>query len=204
MKIYNIEQRSFEWYQLRSGKVTGTSLKSALGSPSVQRTLMYKLISEKMTETKIDDIVTPAILRGRELEPFALIAAEKELNIKFNEVGFLAHDSLDFGMSPDGVCYENKEIIGGIEIKCPNSEKHIEYLLNNKLPSAYEFQVMAPFILSDSIKFWFFASYDDSNYQKPLFIIKIDRPDDDKINSCRNKLEEFLFQVNKAHLSLIF
>ena len=39
----DMEQKSLDWLKARHGNVTGTSLSSALGTPAVQKTLMYSL-----------------------------------------------------------------------------------------------------------------------------------------------------------------
>ena len=56
----DVEQGSYEWHKLRQGCVTGTTLKSALGTPKVQETLLNKLVAERMTEPQIDEINSKA------------------------------------------------------------------------------------------------------------------------------------------------
>lgn len=205
MIVNKVGQRSDDWYRLRFGKVTGTRLKSALGSPSVQKTLMYELIAERMAETMITELDTDAISRGRELEPLAKKEVEKKISMKFSEAGMLLDEKINFGMSPDGIYInENGKVTGGIEIKCPNSKKHIEYVIKDTLPREYLHQVMAPFLLSDDIEFWYFASYDDRNYERPLFLKRIERDYFDDLIAQREKLEEFLSMVDKAHQELTF
>ena len=77
----DLEQGSLEWHNERAGRVTGTSLQSAIGAKysaakktwtigdkKVQETLSYSLISERMTEVQIVELNTAAVERGRELE----------------------------------------------------------------------------------------------------------------------------------------
>ena len=71
MRKIDINQGSLEWHQARWGKVTGTSLKSAVGSPKAQQTLALDLVAQRMTEPQIMELETPAVIRGRELEGFA-------------------------------------------------------------------------------------------------------------------------------------
>ena len=70
----DMEQKSLDWLKARHGNVTGTSLSSALGTPAVQKTLMYSLIADRMTEVQMNELSTPAVDRGNELEPFAIRA----------------------------------------------------------------------------------------------------------------------------------
>ena len=54
------------------------------------------------------------------------------------ETGFLSHDTELAGCSLDG---DIDEFTGILEIKCPKSATHIEYLRGGKLPSKYAPQV---------------------------------------------------------------
>lgn len=205
MQIIDIKQGEHDWHLLRQGKVTGTALQSALGTKKVQETLLYRLVAERMTEVQIDDISSASVDRGNALEPIARRVVIAETGIEFVETGMLVSDHIaDFGLSPDAVYYEDGVVVGGLEIKCPGSKKHVEYLLNNALPKEYLHQVKAPFILDDSVRWWYFASFDDRNYERSLFLIKMMREDFDDIDADRAKLSEFLESVNHAHLALTF
>ena len=201
-----LEQGSLEWHQERAGRVTGTSLKSALGSKKVQETLTYELIAERMTEVQVIELNTPAVERGRELEPFAVEAARKETGEHYEECGMLiCKEMQDFGFSPDAVIRRDGLIIGGLETKCPSSKKHVEYLIKNEIPKEYYHQVLAPFICSDDIEWWYFASYDDRNYEKPLFIIRVTREElRPAIEKGKTDLKAFLKSVCDKHEDLVF
>jgi hypothetical protein len=205
MQRVDIPQGEYEWHCLRLGMVTGTSLKSALGSPKVQETLMYKLISERMTAPQITELNSPAVVRGIEMEPIARKAVQVETGIEFVETGMLLSDEIPgFALSPDAIYEEGGKVVGGLEIKCPDSKKHIEYLINGKLPKEYADQVKAPFLMSDDIKWWYFASFDDRNYELPVFLLKITRDDFKAIDADQEKLKTFINRVNEKHAELTF
>jgi hypothetical protein len=205
VEMIDVEQGSYEWHCMRQGKVTGTSVKSALGTKKVQDTLMYKLISERMTEPQITEINTTAVVRGTEVEPLARKAVIKETGIEFIETGMLIHNTIEhFGLSPDAVFLENGLVVGGLEIKCPDSKKHIEYAIKGEVPKEYLDQVKAPFIMDDDIRWWVFASFDDRNYEMPLFIKVLHRRDFTTIDADRKKIVEFLETVDKTHSGLTF
>ena len=214
-----LEQGSIEWHHERAGRVTGTSLQSALGAKyskpkalwtlgdaKVQTTLIYELISERMTEVQIVELNTAAVERGRELEPFAIKAASKARGEDYIECGMLISEMHpEFGFSPDAVVKKDEVIIGGLETKCPSSKKHIEYFINNVIPSEYYWQVLSPFVCSDDVEWWDFASYDDRNYECPLFITRIYRKDiQEHILQARIVLGEFLEKVRQDHENLVF
>ena len=205
MRKVDCEQGSHEWHCLRHGRVTGTTLKSALGSKKVQETLMMRVISERMTEPMIDDINAPQVVRGKEMEPQARLAVIKHTGLEFAETGFLVSDEFDgFGFSPDGIYEQDGKIIGGIELKCPGSKNHVEYIFGNCVPADYEYQVKAPFIMSDDVQWWYFASYDDRNYQIPLFVTKVSRAELKDIDADREKLKQFLADVKTRHAEIVF
>jgi putative phage-type endonuclease len=205
LKIIDVIQGTYEWHCFRQGCVTGTTVKSALGSPKVQETLLYKIVSERMTEPQIDELGTVAVRRGQEMEPIARNALIAKTGINFQEVGMLQHDTLEnFRLSPDGVEIVDGKVIGGCELKCPNSKNHVEYLLSGEVPKDYIWQVKAPFIMSDDIQYWTFASFDDRNYECPLFIKTVTRADFPEIESERTELARFLDRVNQKHLELTF
>ena len=215
-----LEQGSLEWHIERAGRVTGTSLQSAigakyskakgkwtLGDKKVQETLRYQLIAERMTEVQIVELNTAAVERGRELEPFAIAAVSKLKNIDFKECGMLISEySQEVGFSPDAVFKDSKGVIvGGLETKCPSSKKHIEYMINGVIPSEYYWQVLSPFICSDDVLWWDFASYDDRNYECPLFCIRVSKFDvEEHVKQAREILTEYLKEVNSIHENLVF
>lgn len=202
----DVEQGSAEWHDNRHGNVTGTRLKSATGTPKVQQTLMYELVAERMTEPEIIELNTPAIQRGNEQEPFAIKAASEYRDIEFTTCGMLVCEEIEhFKVSPDAIFEVDGVIIGGLETKCPASKTHVSYLLNDEVPKEYFPQVLAPFVCGDSVEWWDFASYDDRNYERELFITRVHRKDiEAEIEAARLKLTEFLAMVKSVHLGLTF
>ena len=205
MQVIEVEQGSYEWHCYRQGCVTGTALKSALGTPKVQDTLLAKLVSERMTEPQISDLNSPAVARGNEMEPIARSVAEEVLGLTFHETGMLQDVEFErFRISPDGICLADGKVVGGIEIKCPDSKKHVEYMIKDEVPTEYLPQVKAPFIMSPEVKFWHFVSYDDRNYERPLFVKTVLREDLDTLEADREKLKAFLDRVEQTHIDLTF
>ena len=206
MRIIDVEQGSREWHGHRQGKVTGTRTKSALGKPPVQHTLLCSLVAERMSDPQISDFNSAAVDRGNEMEPFARKAVIEETGIEFVETGMLVSDDLPmFGLSPDAIYFDEAGVVtGGLETKCPGTNKHIEYLIAGDVPKEYYHQVYAPFLLDDSIQWWIFASYDDRCYERPLSLVTVTREDFDEIEEDREKLAKFLIMVDQQHEALTF
>ncbi len=198
------EQRTQEWFAARVGKVTGTTLERAI-NPKKQVTFMYEMIAGMMTEPMGSDLNVPAVIRGREMEPYAIAQARKDLGIEFEPVGFCVSNLIPgFGLSPDNVLYHDGKIIGGIEIKAPNTATHLRYIDADVVPKDYIWQVQAPFIASDDVEFWYFLSYDDRCYERQTFYKKVLREDVKDIEKTRETLIEFIGMVNKKHGELTF
>lgn len=206
MRKVDIDQGDREWHHLRWGlTVTGTEVKSALGSPAVQKTLLFNKVAQRMTEPQITELTSDAVTRGVELEPMARKAVIEATGIAFTETGMLISEDIPlFGMSPDAIYEEDGVVVGGAEFKCPNSKKHVEYLIGGVVPKEYYDQVKSPFLLSDDVQWWYFASYDDRNYEHPLFLLKVTREDFKDIDGDRDKIKSFIKRVDDQHEALTF
>lgn len=118
-KIKNVKQRSDNWFEMRQGKVTGTTAYY----------LKYHSVSfaiEKGIEEEEKDYTNDAMQRGRELEPIGIAKFARAKNLKVESAGFI--DSLvheDAGFSPDGVIYDaNGKIKTIIEHKAFGEKHH--------------------------------------------------------------------------------
>ncbi len=100
-KIKNVRQRSDNWFNMRQGKVTGTTayyLKNHSVSYAIQKGL----------EEEDRDYTNDAMQRGRDLEPIGIAKFAQAKGLKVESAGFvesLSHE--DAGFSPDGVIYGN-------------------------------------------------------------------------------------------------
>jgi len=206
VRISEVIQGSVEWHNIRQGKVTGSRLSRAIGSKAVQKTFLAELVSERMTEPDIDGFTSKAMEWGNTWEPKAVEASAEIREIDFGVCGMMLSDEIEnYAVSPDAVYYEDGEIVGGLETKCPNSDTHVSYLLDGVVPKKYKEQVYSPFLASDKVQWWDFASFDPRNYSRPLFIVRVNRVDiQEELDDATIKLIKFLGEVKKAHQSLIF
>jgi hypothetical protein len=95
------------------------------------------------------------MLWGTEQEAAARAAYEQRTGIEVEETGFVAHDVLYAGCSPDGLV----DWDGLIEIKCPyNSAVHIETLLGG-MPADHMAQVQGQMWITGR-QWCDFVSYD--------------------------------------------
>jgi len=136
-------QGTIEWKRQRLGVVTASrmadltaKIKSGYGA-SRGNYLAEKLI-ERLTGEPQDTYVNASMQWGVDNEPFARDAYEFYTNQKVVETGFMLHPTIkNCGASPDGLIGDK----GMIEIKCPNTATHVEYLLKEEIPLKYQLQM---------------------------------------------------------------
>jgi hypothetical protein len=92
--------------------------------------------------------------------------------------------------------YQNGTPIGGVEIKCPSTKKHIEYIRQGKVPAQYKSQVMHYFIVIDSLQWVDFVSY-DPRIQKNMFIFRVNRNDRDVEMDIEQRKMQYIEFWNK-------
>lgn len=195
MKIKNVEQRSREWFEMRLGVITGSRCKNVFKSANLS--FIDELIAERLSGDIVESPTTQAMMHGIMMEPVALDEYRMRTGADAREVGFCIHDNLDYlAISPDALVYENGTPIGGVEIKCPSTKKHIEYIRMNKIPAEYLSQVMHYFIVVDTLQWVDFVSF-DPRIQKKLFIFRIRRDDPHVENDIELRKMEYIKFWNK-------
>lgn len=117
--------------------------------------------------------------QGNILESEALPWYELEYGVAIDRVGFVTTEGGMIGCSPDGLLPDG----GGIEIKCPNADTHVGYLLNGELPKDYCAQVHGCMFVTEA-PYWKFLSY---RRHFPALVLTIERDDE-----IQEKLSEAL------------
>jgi len=195
MKIKNVEQRSKDWFEMRLGVITGSRVGNIFKSNNVP--FVYELIAERLSGEIVESPTTQAMMHGIMMEPVALDEYRMRKGVDAREVGFCIHDEHPWlAISPDALVYDGETPIGGVEIKCPSTKKHLEYIKGNKVPTQYIHQVMHYFIVVESIQWVDFVSY-DPRISKSLFIFRIHRDDPDVQLDLEMRKQEYLKFWNK-------
>ena len=172
MITIDCEQLSPEWFAAKVGIPSAASFDQIVttkGEPSKSRQkYMYQLAGEIVLGSKVETYVNAAMQRGTELEPEARKAFEFIHEVVVKKVGFVFMDEQKrYGASPDGLLDED----AGLEMKCPQIQTHVGYLLDNKLPTDYFQQVQGGMLIT-GLNQWHFMSYYPG---MPPFIIRVDR-----------------------------
>ena len=189
-----IEQGTKEWLALRSGNANGSRIsdviaKTKSGYSASRENYLTELVLERLGIEK-EIFINLDMQHGTETEPFARAAYEIKNNVFVEEVGYTLHPKIkNSGASPDG-----KVNNGLLEIKCPSSKTHFQYLLDEKLPTKYKPQVFWQMACTGA-KWVDFVSFDPRVPNGlDYFEIRVMR-DEVYINELENEVTQFLIEV---------
>ena len=188
-----MDQRSIEWHQARLGHATGSRASDILAGKDTQARKGYitQLVTERLTGQSQDFYTNSDMQRGIDVEPVARAAYQASHEL-VDEVGFIKHPTiLWFGASPDGLVGSD----GLVEIKCPRSTTHLEYIQAKKPPAKYIPQMLAQ--LSCTGRKWVdFVSFDNRFPEHlQLFVVRFE-PSAEELEKFESKVKEFLSEVN--------
>ena len=215
MIIVNCEQRSEEWFHHKIGTISASNAENLVKFDKRSKkyvsldkykinAAVNKILCELALEGQEPFVMTDPVKRGMEMERFAREDYERLKNVKVNEVGFIyKDDSLLVGCSPDGLVGDD----GSVEIKCPNSKTHLEYLRLGP-PDKYVNQMQFQMLNQDNIKWCDFVSWDDRiiNPKLIMYVKRIYR-DSEMIEQMEKNIEiikgEVLEFLNKHELEWV-
>lgn len=163
--VVECEQRSPAWYAARVGLLTATDAaamlsvgrkagEDAAGKARLRIRLALEAPGDRADERRVG-YENEAMRRGRELEPEGLGVYEVVTGDLVQPVGFIRHDTLPIGCSPDGIVGDFE---GGVELKCPEDHTHFAYLSGGVVPSEYRAQVLHSLFVT-GLPWWDFCSY---------------------------------------------
>ena len=163
--MIDVEQRSEDWFALRLGKFTCSMFaklfmgKSTDGYNDALMKVAFARITGKSPDE--DEYSNKWMDRGTELEPIAIKAYETMTFNKVKPSGFFVYSDW-VGGSPDGVVGK-----GGLEVKCPKFNTHMNYLIDGTLPKTYKWQVHGQMLVANMEWVDFFSFHPDL---EPLLI----------------------------------
>jgi len=135
---HEIEQNTEEWMLIRQGKFTASSFADLFATKTTAqyKKAIRKVVFERLTGESPESFKSDYMDRGHELEIFAKEAYEIYSFETVNPGGFFELNEW-IGASPDGLIGED----GQIEIKSPAYNTFIDYILSDKVPSEYTYQI---------------------------------------------------------------
>lgn len=201
MRVLNFPQRTQDWWDIRRGIPTASRFDAILtprtAKPSASQEsyiceLMAELYAAQWPPAETP-ILSHAMAYGVENEPRARAWYSFATDNQVREVGFCLADDGSYGCSPDGLIGDD----GCLELKCPQPQTHIRYLLDGGLPPEYRCQVHGQLIVT-GCEWCDFVSFCDG---LPPLKVRV-TPDDftkilereiwifcDKYNASKKKIE---------------
>lgn len=197
MDARQLEQGSLEWKMARLGHVSASSIAAVMSKgkdnseSATRKTYKIKLVAERLTNLPQETYKNAAMEWGNETEPFARMAYESAMNVLVDKTGFWKHETKEWvGVSPDGLVGDD----GLIEIKCPNTTTHLEYIFENTVPSDYRKQIQCQLWVTNR-KWCDFVSYDPRLPAKNQLFIKRCERDEKLIAVMEEEVDKFLNEV---------
>lgn len=194
----SVEQGSDLWHQLRLGHVTASGIadlmaKTKTGESESRRKYKVKLVAERMTGKAQESYSNAAMEWGVEQEQYAAMAYELKNNVLLDKTGFWLHPSIKWlGVSPDRLVGND----GLVEIKCPNTTTHIDYILDDVVPARYYKQIQCQLWVTNS-QWCDFVSYDPRLPEENQLFIKRAYPDEVFIREMESEVLKFLDEVEQ-------
>ena len=192
----NAPQRTPEWLAERAGSCTASRASDVLakiktGEAAVRRKYRIQLVTERLTGIPVQGYINAAMQWGTDTEPMARMAYEAARGVFVEETGFCKHPSIAYcGASPDGLIADD----GLVEIKCPESTTHIDWMTQSRVPPEHVPQLQ--FQLWVTGRQWCeFVSFDPRTPEHlRLFVVRALR-DEAYINSLAAEVISFLADV---------
>lgn len=200
MKVLDLEQGTDEWKAARAGMVTASRIvdvmaKIKTGEAATRRDYRCQIVAEILTGKPQDDVFTNDAMRwGTEQEPYARGAYEVARGVLVDQVGLVLHPSIERGAaSPDGLVDPD----GLVEIKCPKTATHLDYLMAGGVPMKYQPQML--WQMACTGRNWCdFVSYDSRLPQDlQLFVVRFHR-DQARIDAMEAEVRNFFTEVNRT------
>ena len=200
-----VKQGSDLWKQVRQGHVTASNIADVMAkgkgeSESITRhKYKMRLLAERIAIAPMfDSYSNPAMEWGIEQEQYACIAYEENKYVLVQRTGFWLHPTIKWlGVSPDRLVGDD----GLIEVKCPNSTTHLDYLMTNKVPAEYVKQIQCQLWVTGR-QWCDFVSY-DSRLRKnnQLLIVRTER-NEELIAEMEVEVKKFLAEIELLIIKL--
>lgn len=191
-----VEQGTDEWRALRLGHVTASNVadvmaKGKSGEAVTRKKYKVKLLAERLTGASQDFYTNAAMEWGTEQEPYARMAYEVANDVLVDKTGFWPHETIKWvGVSPDGLVDSD----GLVEIKCPNTTTHLDYILDDKVPTEYYKQIQCQLWVTG--RSWCdFISFDPRLPQRNQLFVKRCFRDEALMAEMEKEIREFLQEI---------
>ena len=204
MIFHDVDQNSDEWYELRGGKITSSSLSKimanygkAFGEPA--KKYAVDIAIEQITGVAVSSgYSNDAMQRGHEEEPLARKMYEDQFFCDVDNGGFFELGAI--GCSPDGLVSDN----GVIEIKSAIPSIHYARIEKQSYDSAYKWQLIGnlKFTGRDWIDFISYCSSFPVEHQ--LYVFRLHKCDyEDEFKMIDERCDEFIELISNTKQKIL-
>lgn len=158
----------------------------------------YEILAEKIAYQPNPDDPKP-IDRGTQLEPEAREKIALHLDEKIEEVGICVSDvHPDIAVSPDGIIRKKGHVYYAVEIKCLSTARHLQALIEQRIPEDYKYQVLQYFIVFEELEVLYFCFYDPRVVGYELVVLEVHRDEvQDKVEEHLNYQKQVLEEIDR-------
>ncbi|CAB4152840.1 phage_rel_nuc, putative phage-type endonuclease [uncultured Caudovirales phage] len=201
------EQRTEEWFRARLGVPTASNAKHIIAklkngkAAQAREDYLMRLLFERVTGQNYPGFTNTAMQHGIDNEAAAREEYEWVTGSVVEETGFLKHEEVDFGASPDGlVGVEGVDGLGLIEIKCPYSpDVHLHTILEDKVPVEHLPQIQTQLWVTGR-QWCDFVSYDPRHKGNTNIFIKRVQRNEEFIKNFKLELADFIIELKLKHI----
>ena len=197
-----VSQGSQQWLMQRLGIPTASKFGDVMAmgkknnKPLRSRIkYMYQLVSERITGETRPHIDTPAMARGRDLEPTVIALYESRMDSQVESSGFVRSEH-GYGCSPDGLVGN----MGLVEVKTSDSHIFLEDIMESptSVPERFYWQIVGQCMIMGR------AWCDMAQYCHPLSSLRIIRvfPNKSDFDDLTEQLNSFMEEVDAAEFKV--
>lgn len=205
MKIVPIDQNSEDWFEFRRGKISGSKLKDLVVKRGNGKKMgFYQLLADRLED--VADYEDPRD-RGHRLEEDGLTAFEDKYSLAVNKnCGVWQSDiNPNLIVSPDGGIEIDGQYVAAVEMKCLGGARHLQAVLENKIPGEYWEQAVQYFVINENLETLYFTFYHPLIPSVQLHVIELKREEVDEYAKELEKFElEQLAEIDKLVERLAF
>lgn len=169
------------------------------GEPSAsRRNYMAELLCERLTGVRAESFTSAAIQWGLDHEGEARDAYEMETGNEVTRCKGFPHPTIPMsGASPDGLLLYDGKIVGLVEIKCPNTATHLDFLDSGIIPKCYQYQMTWQMLcVGQNVTVCEFVSYDPRLPDKLALKIARFQLDEPMATDCEREVAKFVAELD--------
>lgn len=197
-------QGSEEWLRARAGSLGASQVHDAInklksgGWAASRKNVLAQMVAERLTGEPTETFTSGPMQWGKDTEPQARAAYGFLRGVEVEETGLVKHPHIKgTHASPDGLVVET----GLLEIKCPNTAQHIDFLRSQKIKVEYITQIQ--WQLACTNREWCdFVSFDPRMPVDLQMSVKRVARDDAFIAETEALVEQFLDEVSQTETEL--